>query len=248
MSSKLCQVIAVVNGKKTRTQRAITEVYKKLQKAPLFEGITRTYHKVTEDGDDFPPEKKNVQFTVKQALQEIEKSLTDLIDSVATQDFANCKAKADIMVDGKVVLKDIPVTHLLFLEKQITDLRAMLGALPTLDPADKWTFNQDADFYASQPFRTTKTQKQPRSHVLYPATEQHPAQVEMYHEDVKIGEWETIKFSGAIPAQERNEMLERLDALQEAVKRAREAANSMEEVQNVKIGKKIFQFVLGNNA
>lgn len=41
-----------------------------------------------------------------------------MFDVVATQDFANCQAKADVMVEGRVLIKDAPVTHLLFLEKQ----------------------------------------------------------------------------------------------------------------------------------
>jgi hypothetical protein len=31
------------------------------------------------------------------------------------------------------------------------------------------------------------------------ATEKHPAQVEVYHEDVVVGQWKTVKFSGALP-------------------------------------------------
>ena len=33
----------------------------------------------------------------------------------------------------------------------------------------------------------------------YEATEKHPAQVETYTEDIKVGEWTMVKFSGAIP-------------------------------------------------
>lgn len=243
--AKLCQIIAVVNGKKTKTQKELTETYKKLQKPALFEGITRTYHKTQEDGEDFPPERKNVQYTAKQALQETEKLLSDFIDSTATMDFANCTAKADVVVGGQIILPNVPVTHLLFLEKQLVDLRTFVNTLPVLDPAEKWTFSKDTDCYVSDSFRTNKTQKVPRSHVMYHATDKHPAQVQMYQEDVKVGEWETIKFSGALPAQERNAMVEKIDALSEAVKCAREEANSKEEVENIQIAKKVFGFILG---
>jgi len=61
---------------------------------------------------------------------------------------------------------------------------------------------------------------------------------------VKVGEWRTVKFSSALAAQEKNEIIERIRRLQEAVKFAREEANSM-EVDNVTIGNKVFDFVFG---
>lgn len=54
----------------------------------------------------------------------------------------------------------------------------------------------------------------------------------------------TVKFSGALPAQERNQILERIRRLQEAVKFAREEANN-QEVQQVELGAKVFDFVFG---
>jgi hypothetical protein len=109
-----------------------------------------------------------------------------------------------------------------------------------------WNWDENADCYATEPTLTNRTKKVPRSHILYEATDKHPAQVEMYHEDVTAGQWKTIKFSGALAAQEKNEMIQRVRRLQEAVKFAREEANSM-EVQQVKIGSKVFDFVFGAN-
>lgn len=91
--AKLNQIIAVVNGKKTRAQKAITEVYKKVQKPALFEGISRTYQPSDEEGETQPPEKKNVQFKAKDALQEAREALVDMFDADATQDWANREAK-----------------------------------------------------------------------------------------------------------------------------------------------------------
>jgi hypothetical protein len=247
MAAKLNQIIAVVNGKKTRSQKALTEIYHKLQKSALFEGITRTYKPLDEDGETFPEEKKNVQFRVADALREAERTVTDLLDATATQDYANCGAKADVVIDERTILSGVPVTHLLLLEKQLTELHTFVGKIPTLDPAERWQWNAEADCYASQAYFTNKTKKVPRSHLLAEATEKHPAQVEMYHEDVKVGEWQTTKFSGAIPAEERNRMLERVEKLQEAVKFAREEANNI-EVQPVKNGKKLFDYVFRGGA
>lgn len=242
--TKLNQIVAVVNGKKTRTQKELTEIYKKLQKPTLFEGITRTYTPADEDGETQPPERKNVQYKSRESMAEAREVLAELFDVTATQDWGNCNAKADIAVDGNVILPQVPVTYLLFLEKQLTDLHTFVGQIPNLDPSDSWHWDQNADCYATDAAVSNRTKKVPRSHVLYEATEKHPAQVEMYHEDVKVGEWKTIKFSSALAAQEKNEIIQRIRRLQEAVKFAREEANSM-EIENIKIGNKVFDFVFG---
>lgn len=242
--AKLNQIIAVLNGKKTQSQRDLTEVYKKLQKAALFDGISRTYQPADEEGETQPPEHKNVQYTCRQAIREARQAVVEMFDITATQDWSNCQAVADVAVDGQTLVAAVPVTHLLFLEKQLVDLHTFVTQLPVLDPAEKWQWDETADCYASAPFVTNRTKKTPRSHVLYDATKEHPAQVEMYTEDVKVGEWRTVKFSGSLPAQEKNRLLERIRKLQTAVKFAREEANNL-EVTEKKIGAGILDYVFG---
>jgi len=239
---KLNQIIAITPGKKSAAQKAITEVHHKLQKETLLDGISRTYKPKDDEGEQFPAEKKQVQLKVKDAVRSVAADLTELFDLVATQDYANCLAKANVVVDGKMMLKDVPVTHLLFLEKQLVDIHTFVEKLPTLDPAEHWEYNQQADAYASDPYQTTKTKKVLKNHVKAEATKEHPAQVETYTEDVLVGYWTTIKFSGAIPAKEKNELLERVKKLQEAVKFAREEANSM-TVEQQKEGGSVFKYL-----
>ena len=242
---KLNQIVAVVNGKKSRSQKALTEIYKKLQKPSLFDGISRTYQPLDEDGETQPPEKKNVQYKAKQAIAEAQAALLDLLNVAATQDWCNRQAQANIEVDGQVILADVPVTYLLFLEKQLTDIHTFVAQIPTLDPAETWHWDAAADCFAAETTFSNRTKKVPRSHILVKATEEHPAQAEMYHEDVKVGEWRTTKFSSALPAQEKNEILERVRKLQEAIKYARERANDMEVEKEQKIGNQVFDFVFG---
>ena len=98
----------------------------------------------------------------------------------------------------------------------------------------------------SEPYQTSKTKKIMKNHVKAEATKEHPAQVETYTEDVVVGYWTTLKFSGAVPAKERNEMLDRVKKLQEAVKCAREEANGM-EVESKKIGGAVLQYIFGKS-
>ena len=50
------------------------------------------------------------------------------------------------------------------------------------------------------------------------ATLPHPAQVEVYYEDVTVGHWRTVKFSGALPASQVKALRARVERLQEAVR------------------------------
>ena len=114
--------------------------------------------------------------------------------------------------------------------------------MPVLDASESWTFDPSADCWATEPIQTLKTKKVPRNHVKAEATEKHPAQVEVYYEDIVVGNWRTIKFSGALPAKRVNELLTRVERLQEAVKFAREEANGL-EVEEHKVGEKIFKYL-----
>ncbi|MCA9017966.1 MAG: hypothetical protein KDA77_21765, partial [Planctomycetaceae bacterium] len=172
----------------------------------------------------------------------VSKSLAGLFDIVATQDWANTQAKADIIVNEQTILSDVPVTYMLFLEKQLQDIQTFISSLPVLDPAENWQWSDAANCYGSEVAQTNKTKKVLRNHVKAEATEHHPAQVETYSEDVVVGKWNTIKFSGAVPATEKNAMLERVGRLIDAVKFARETAN-MTEVTSVNVSRPIFNYL-----
>lgn len=235
---KLNQVIAVVAPKKKQAKDVETKAYHDMKKPELFSGISRTYTPREEDGDKLPPESKNVQATCGKIIEEVSKALQDMLDAVATQDWANCQARATILG------LQVPVTYMLYLEKQLTDLKTFVTALPTLDPGEVWTYDENSDSYASSPSETVRTRKVTEFVVAVQPTEHHPAQVKEVSKDVVAGYWKTIKFSGAMPAKEKNEILDRLRQLQEEVVKAREEANSM-EVTPVKIGQRLMDFVFG---
>lgn len=239
---KLHQVIALANGKKALAQASLTESHHTLQKAEPISGITRTYMPINDDGDKFPPESKLVQVRVSEIIDRIRKILTDMIDMVATQDVANTTAFANVIVDGVIVVKNVPATHLLFLEKRLDDLNTFVKKIPILDPAESWVFSTEMSCYATSPSKTIKTKKVPRNNVKYEATDKHPAQVETWMEDIPVGYWSTTKFSGAIPDAERRAMLVRIQKLKDAVQIARGSANSI-EVENVSVAEKFLSYI-----
>ena len=244
MATKLNQILAVSKGVKSDTLRAFTDAHREVQKQPLLSGISRTYQPKDDEGDRMPPESTRVQLTAQTVIADVKATLVRLFDVVATQDWANTRAVADIVVDGTTLASSVPVTYLLFLEKQLADLHTFVAKLPALDPSENWTFSESAGYYAADPVQTNRTQKVMRNHVMAEATEKHPAQVQVYTEDVVVGTWTTIKFSGALPATTVRDMLARLVKLQEAVKFARETANDTEVVDQ-KIGAGLLSYVLG---
>jgi hypothetical protein len=240
--TRLNQIIAVEKGVKSKAFQTITETHHKLQKQALLAGISRTYRPKDEEGEQLPPESTRVQLSVSDAIADIRKALAELFDVTATKEWANCKATANVEVDGRTLLEDVPVTYLLFLEKQLTDLHTFVKKLPVLDPADSWEFDENVGFYATEPVETVRTKKVPRVLVKAVATEKHPAQTEVYYEDVPVGYWRTVKFSGAMPAARVGELLARIERLQQSVKVAREEANNG-DVTAEKLGDQVFAYL-----
>ncbi|WP_129627231.1 hypothetical protein [Candidatus Oscillochloris fontis] len=240
--ARLNQIIAVEKGVKSRSFQELTEAHHVLQKPALLSGIARTYRPKDDEGELLPPESTKVQVNAEEVIQQTAAILTRLFDITATKDWTNCIARADVVVDGQILLPQVPITYLLFLEKQLVDLHTFIKKLPVLDAAETWSFDASANCWATEAVQTVKTKKIPRNHVKAEATEKHPAQVEVYYEDVTVGYWRTVKFSGALPAKRVSDLLERVERLQHAVKFAREEANNS-EAQEQKLGEKVFRFL-----
>lgn len=243
---KLCQIVAVVSGMKTHAQKALTNAHQHRLKVNLLSGLTRTYRPISDEGEALPPEVNRVQATVPDVLEEIKLALSPVYDAVLTQDEGNTRARADVKVGDKVLLAGVPVTHLMYLEKQVEDLTTFLDSLPTLDPSEQWSEKPVDGVYSTPPYETLKQAKVFKTHVAHPPTEHHPAQIHTYTVDETIGRWTNTKYSGAIPASQKNAMVARARALREAIKVAREEANSL-EVDQKKEGEAIFQFLLGGS-
>jgi len=227
MTMRLHQLLAVEKDSKNNAQRVITDFYHKIEKSALFSGISRRYRPVDEDGEKLPPESTLVQLRVEDSFPEVQEAMLKLFDLTIAKEDANQTAKADIVVDGVKVLENVPVCALLFLEKQVTDLSAFVERLPVLDPSEQWERDQAQNCWATLPVETHRTKKIPRAFVKAPATDKFPAQVEMVHEDVIAGYWTTVKFSGALPAERKAQLKDKVAKLRAAIKVAREDANTV---------------------
>lgn len=239
---KLFEVIAVEKGVKGRTYSALTELHKKAQKVEPYNGFSKTFQPKAEDGESYPPESRKVTLRAADVLGEIEVQCAEAFDLEARKDRTNMKAKADVVVGGRTIIEGAPVSLLLYLEKQITDVRTMVDSMPTLDENEEWSPDAATGLQRTSPAKSHKTRKVQQPIVLFPATEQHPAQTQLVSVDEIAGWWTTVKISGAIPHDEKKGILTRCDRLLKALKQARERANDI-EVDPFEVGDNIFEYL-----
>lgn len=241
--TKLNQVIAVEKGVKARAHGVISELYKIVQKPDLFNGLRRTYLKKDDEGEDLPSEKKHIQFRIKDVIGSLRVSQSELFDVTAQKDIANVGAKAAVIVDGVEILPELPVTTLLFLEKQVTDLRSFVEAIPVLDFGENWDLDENSGLYKAEPVQTHRTKKSVRPIVLYDATDKHPAQTQLITDDIIAGFWSTVRQSAAMPRPEKEKIVERVEKLLIAIKEARERANDTDASKKPAVGSAVFGYL-----
>ena len=240
----LNQIVAIVTGQKSGYQKQITKIYHSL-KQDQVDGLIRSYQPYDDADKTIPAnDSKAIQVDLRTVIAEFKELFIETANLTATQDVANCNAKADVVVDEQVVLSDVPVTHLLYLEKALTDMRTFIDNLPTLLPIHKWEWDTYRDCYATKPVQSTRTSKRKMKFVKAEATDKHPAQVDVFDEDVGVGTWNTTYISSALAVDQKKELVRKIEALRNAVKKAREVANSI-EVENQQYGKQICEFVFG---
>lgn len=243
--TKLSQLLAIERGYRTTVNDTEAAFDHALARPDVtLSGLQRSYAPRDDDGERLPDETKRVQTVVADQLTMLGATLARLFDLVATKDRSNLQALADVTLpNGEVLLRQVPAVTLLFLESQLAAFIGRLKKLPTLDPVESWHHDPATGVWASEPAQTIRTKKVPRTLVKVEATDRFPAQVDVYPEDVQVGTWRIVKYSGAMSADQVRTLVRRAEDLLEAVKFAREAANAV-DVLDLKIGKPIFDYLL----
>lgn len=250
-ATQLHEILAVEAGLKKTSRDMIDEGANTFAKrSEHFAGSVRTYDcKVEGDvsiADEQIVERQDIVTTVNDKLEYVLGHVVRHIDSMATKDNANQIAVADIEVGGKVLAEEVPVTTLLSLEDEIKRIREMVKAIPTLAPGKSWIKAEELGpniFKLEHPELKTRTRKTLRNHVKAEATEKHPAQVELFQEDIPVGVYTTERTSGAITPAAKAEMLDRVDQTFRAVKQARQRANAT-EITQVEMARPLADFIL----
>ena len=240
---KLNQLLAMKKGITTRVKTEVDELHKKSQKFALFLGTIKKFESRVEGGEEFPTEKTKVQIRVEDHINSLSKAYSSLINIEASIDYANLKATTDLLVEGEMIAKNVPATHLLFLKKRVEEVATFIKALPLLDEAEDWERDESTGLHKSESTLTAKTKKMQRAIILSQATDKFPAQTQLITEDVTVGYMRLTKMSGSITSLRKKEILNRCELLLRSINISREAANNT-EADSVNIGDTIFQYLL----
>lgn len=246
---KLHEILAVEGDLEGVSKKVVEEAKNTFTKKPNhFKGSHKTLKMIDEErAHEEAAAEAHVELvtTVDKKLGYVAKSLMKYYDAVLQKEATNQVAKADLVVDGEIVASDLPATFLLGMETRLKTLRQLYETLPTLPPGVKWEKDEsqgEGVFMSTHPEIRNKEEKSIKHHVTYEATEFHPAQIETWSENNVVGTFTTQQWSGMISTARKSELLGRIDDLIQAVKQARQRANS-QEVLDVNVGQALFDFI-----
>lgn len=249
MATKLHEILAVERDLEEASKKITAEASETFaKKRDRFTGGSRVLTMFDEDRA-FENDALTTQMvtTVDAKLAHVAKSVGKYYDVFATKEASNQTATADLVVGGKTLLEGLPGTLLLGLEKRLEGIRKMYDQIPTLQPGKSWKVDDTREagtFITEEPDTSFKTEKTTMHKVLVEPTEHHPANIDKWTENVNVGRIETMHWSGMYTPARKAEVLERLDNLIHATKRARQRANSTEATK-LKIGEVLFKYING---
>jgi hypothetical protein len=216
------------------------------KKEDLFDGVLKNYVSFDQNGEQIPPEKKELVTTVAEKLDYAKDAMIKAIDATISKEETNASgtATAPLKLDDGTDFGTLSATSLIALEKYLVRIREVYKKIPTVDPARSWTKDptQARAIYVAPV--ETKFRSVEKLEVLLKAaaTDKFAAQTELVKNVVQVGRYETTYSTGRLQPIEKSNLLSKIDTLIQAVKQARQQANQA-QVVNVKLGDKLFTYI-----
>lgn len=246
---KLNELLAVEGQLKSQAQTCRTDLRNTFEKKRhLFEEKRTTFFPKEEDAQPVVEQQSDLQSQIPTELGWLAGIWGKAIDASYQVALTNQRAVADVVLDdGTTFIANAPATALLELEKRLAELHELVTAVPTLDPAKGFQpdAQRGANVFKAREITKTRTKKVSTPVVLYPATTEHPAQVQLVPEDVPVGRIVEQEWSGLVTPARKGEILERVEALQRAVKQARQRANEAEVQPMQGVAQAMFGYAFG---
>lgn len=246
MSNKLHELLAVEGDLKEVTAKILKEARNTFKEKPAhFTAALRVVEMFEENAVGEDPAHQEMVTTVDQKLKYVQDHVVRYYDAVLQKEIGNQTATENIIVNGETLIENVPVTFLLGLESKLGEIRGLYNLIPTLAPGIAWELDVGEGegvykmTHPAEKFRTARTVKHK---VLYEATKEHPAQIEKWNEDVKVGKIVTTQWSGMLKPADKSTLLRRIDDLIQGVKKARQRANNC-KIEPVNIGSKLFDYI-----
>lgn len=246
---KLHELLAVEGNLETQAAKCLTDLTSTFEKKRhLFEEKRTVFNPSEEGASPVVEAQSDIQSTIRKELDWLGGHLRKSLDASYQVAEANTQARADIVLeDETVLLKDVPATALLELEKRVAMIHGLLKSVPTLDPAKGFALDADRGngIYKAREVTKTRTKKVNKVLVKYEATKEHPAQTEVVKEDEPVGTIQEQEWSGLVTPAEKADLLDRAEELLRAVRKARSRANAQEIDPAKKIGATLLKYVFG---
>lgn len=217
-----------------------------IKKDDHFEGLLKVYVAI-EEGNNFSDkeEKKEIVTTVVEKLEYAKKAIANGLNATLSKEETNASgtATAELKV-GEINFGMLSATSLLALEKELVAIRKVYGVIPTLDPAKPWKRDEmeEGMKWITEPSTTYRTSKVEDFRVVYEATKEHPAQIQKVVKDKTVGKYLTTYKSGKITPLAKSKLLDKIDNLILAVKRARSKANQAEVIKST-VGTQLMDYI-----
>lgn len=226
---KLHEVLAVENDLASQAKKTLKGAKSVLSDGrQKLIGQQRVYKPFDDDAQPFAPEITNLSTTVDVELDRLFLPFGKWMNASLQKEVTNQLTSADVVIGGKTILSGLPATALLNIESKLGLLKDVLLSIPTNDTTERWTWDDEQECWLSEPRTTYRTEKRVKTHVAYESTPDHPAQIQVYNEDERVGEWVTTIKSGMYQPATKRAIVDRLNTLLVAVKQARQRANDLE--------------------
>lgn len=240
------ELLAVEKDAEKETGTAINELVELFKKTPMFLKAHKSL-KMYDDNvaPDFPEEFKEMSAKVLECLDRFKQVSGNYYDIIYQKGKSNQSAKADVIIDGVIIIKNVPVSVLLDLESKLSKARQVYESIPVLPAGNEWEKDEslgDGIYKLVHDEKTSKTEKTFKHKVLCEPTPHHPAQIEKWQETIVIGIYTKKIWCSMISASDKAKLLQKFDQLLIAIKKARQRANQT-EADTSTIGDRIFNFI-----
>lgn len=243
---KLHELLAVKKDLASRANQICKETAEVFKKGHLFYGSLRTYESFEEKSEQTAesPEQEFLSYTVGEKMDWFGNEFGRMLDVEYQIDTSNTAAGASVQIGG-LDLPTLPASFLMNLLGLLDKIKKVYQHAQVLDPKNEWMESSemgDGVFRTAQALVTYRTKKSLKHKVLTEATKEHPAQIEKWAEDERIGKFVKKQWSGCITAAQKADLLGRLDSLIQATRKALSKANEQEHDAD-KIAKQVFQWL-----
>ena len=238
---QLHQLLTRIESSKQTVNAVIKETAKVFKDGSLFRGMRKKYIPLEEEGLTYPNEEKILSYSVAEKLEYVKMSIANFIDDELSKEETNKNTKASLVIEGREIAS-LSAPALMNLENKLNSLKDMLLVIPTGDNNSTWNYDETENCYKSTPTSRFKTEKRQKPIELAPATDKHPAQVQLTTFDVRVGEWIDIYLSGEISSSQKQEVLHRFETMLTAIREARSIANQA-KVEEVKVANDILSYI-----